>query len=87
MTYVSNNRSSYSNNTGAFQIEQRNAGFVQNDGRWIAHQDGEYYWSAGLLKRRRAGRHLGDFATREAAIAACDAAERMPELPRLAQFI
>lgn len=45
---------------GEFMIEQRNAGFADNDGRWIVSQLPELYWSKiGTLRRKRAGRFLG----------------------------
>lgn len=62
-----------------FLVMQRNAGYVENDGRWTVSQSPELYWSAaGFLRRRRPGRFLGVFDTKGDAIAAMLAAEAMP---------
>lgn len=57
---------------GSFLIEQRNAGFAVNDGKWIVQRLPELYWSHGTLYQRRAGEFVGTFDTRAAAVAATE---------------
>ncbi len=79
--YVSNNARTMTTTVGRFALEQRNVGFFPNDGKWIASQYPELYWSSiGTLRRRRAGRFLGVFATEADALAAIEAADLMPEI-------
>jgi hypothetical protein len=64
---------------GEFMLIQRNAGYADNDGRWVVSQLAELYWSGGgALRQRRAGRFLGAFDTLELAMAAVAAAELQP---------
>jgi len=78
--YRSNNERSVKTSVADFLIGQRNAGYADNDGRWIVHQLPELYWSpGGVLRRRRPGAYLGAFDTEAAALAAIEAAEAQPE--------
>lgn len=74
-----NHRHSFTTGAAEFMLEQRNAGFDPNDGRWILNQLPELYWSrAGALYRRRAGRFVGVFEDSDAARDAAAAAGLMP---------
>jgi hypothetical protein len=77
----SNNRRSIKTSVAEFMIEQRNAGFADNDGRWVVSQLPELFWSnIGTLRTRRAGRFLGVFDDMTAVDAAIAAAQPMPEI-------
>jgi hypothetical protein len=58
-----NNLQTIDTEIGEFGVEQRNAGFADNDGKWIVTQCGELYWSFGEMRRRARGKVLGIFAT------------------------
>lgn len=78
--YRSNNERTVTTPAAEFLIGQRNAGYADNDGRWVVHQLPELYWSkGGVLRRRRPGAYLGAFETEAAALAAIEAAEAQPE--------
>ena len=78
-TYVSNHRQSFSAPAGTFMLEQKNAGFVENDGRWILAQLPESTWVYGQLRITRKGRVVGVFDTEaEARIAASAIDTSMP---------
>lgn len=81
-TYRSNNDQSVKRADGAeFMIVQRNAGYADNDGRWIATLLPELFWSnIGTLRRRRASRFLGVFETKADALLAIIEADRGPEV-------
>lgn len=82
----SNNRHSVKTDVAEFMIEQRNAGFADNDGRWILSQLPELFWSnIGTLRRRRAGRFLGVFDDMAAINLAVAAAELMPEVDEMVE--
>lgn len=48
---------------GEFLVEQRNAGFADNDGAWIVSLLPEIYWTLWEMRRRRPGHFVGAFAT------------------------
>jgi hypothetical protein len=78
-TYRFNNDQTVETEVGTFYVEQRNAGFEPNDGKWIVTQLPELYWTThGTLHRRRPGKPLGAFATTTEAAAAIEAAELQP---------
>jgi hypothetical protein len=78
--YRSNSERTVTTPVAEFLMGQRNAGYADNDGRWVVHQLPELYWSAiGVLRRRRPGVFLGVFDNEAAALAAIEAAERQPE--------
>jgi hypothetical protein len=80
-TAPSNNRRSIKTGVAEFMIEQRNAGFADNDGRWIISQLPELFWSnIGTLRTRRAGRFLGVFDDMAAVDNAIAAAQQAPEI-------
>ena len=80
MTYISNNKASIEANGLKFLIEQRNVGFVNNDGRWIVSQLAELYWSnIGVMRQRRPGAFLGVFDDMDAVRAVIAAAAPQPE--------
>lgn len=79
MSYVPSTVETIKTDVASFMIEQRNVGFADNDGRWIAEQLAELYWSGiGVLRQKRAGTFLGVYDTRESAVAACHAALAQP---------
>lgn len=79
MSYVSNNETSVKTAAGEFMLTQRNAGFTDNDGKWIVSQLPELYWSSiGFLRQRRPGALLGIFDTQAEAYAAVAAAAPAP---------
>lgn len=79
--YVSNHEGYTKTDAGEFLYNQRNVGYWENDGKWIVNQLPDLYWDKwGYLAKRREGRTLGLFDTKEAAEAAIKSAEAMPEL-------
>lgn len=63
-----------------FMISKRDAGYADNDGRYVVHQLPELYWSKiGVLRRRRPGTFLGVFDDMNAVHAAIAAAGKTPE--------
>lgn len=58
-----NNLQSVTTDAGEFAIEQRNCGFVNDDGHWLVTQMGELYWSFGELRRKARSVFLGAFPT------------------------
>jgi len=65
--------------TARFMIEQRNAGFADNDGRWVVSQMAELYWGVGgVLRERRPGTFLGVFDNRASVDAAIAEATTLP---------
>ena len=79
-TYASSNRRTFTTDAGRFMIERRNAGFADNDGRWIISQLPEYRWTfGGELRKCRHGAFLGSFDTEADAVAAAESAEQLPE--------
>lgn len=58
-----NNLQTITTDAGEFGVEQRNGGFVDNDGKWVVTQVGELYWSFGEMRRKARGRVLGVFDT------------------------
>ena len=80
--YRSNNDQTIKRADGAeFMIIQRNAGYADNDGRWVASLQPELFWSnIGTLRRRRAARFLGVFDTKSDALMAIIEADRGPEI-------
>jgi hypothetical protein len=78
--YRGNNERTVTTPAAEFLVGQRNAGYVDNDGRWVVSQLPELYWSpGGWLRQRRPGAFLGVFGTEALALAAIEAAERQPE--------
>ena len=78
--YRFNNDQTITTEIGQFLVEQRNAGFVDNDGHWIVSKLRDLYWSqVGTLVERRPGKYLGAFATPAEADAAIASAEIQPE--------
>lgn len=74
-----NNDQTIETETGTFYVEQRNAGFEPNDGKWIVTQLPELYWTTyGTLHRRRSGKSLGIFVDPAEAAAAIEAAAPQP---------
>lgn len=74
-----NNTETITTPAGRFMVEQRNAGFVVNDGQWIVFQLPDLYWhTSGALHSRRPGSFLGVFADHTDALAAVNAAEALP---------
>lgn len=77
--YRFNNDQTVETEVGTFYVEQRNAGFVDNDGKWLVTQLPELYWTAhGTPRRLRPAKHLGAFADAADAVAAINAAEPQP---------
>jgi hypothetical protein len=58
-----NNLQTITTPDGEFGVEQRNGGFVDNDGKWLVTQCGELYWSFGELRRKARSVFLGVFDT------------------------
>lgn len=58
-----NNLQTITTESGEFAVEQRNGGFVDNDGKWCVTQCGELYWSFGQMRRRARSVFLGVFDT------------------------
>lgn len=86
--YRSNNERSITTEAAAFLIAQRNAGYADNDGRWIVSQLPELYWSTGgVLRSRRPGAFLGVFDTEAAALAAIEGAGALSEVDRWVESI
>lgn len=78
--YKSNNLQTVVTEVGEFSVEQRNAGFASNDGRWSVHQYADLYWSSiGILTERRPSKFLGVFDTIADVIVAIEAAKVQPE--------
>lgn len=64
---------------GEFYFQQRNAGYADNDGKWVVSLMPEVYWSnVGVLRQRRPGKLVGVFATLGIAVDAAREAGRMP---------
>jgi hypothetical protein len=80
-TYAaSNHKQTIKTDVGEFLIEQRDAGFVDNDGQWIVTQLPELYWSSiGILHQRRPATFLGVFRDRAAVDEAISRAAPQPE--------
>lgn len=77
--YRINNDQTVTTPAGTFYAEQRNCGFVDNDGAWIITQLPELYWSeGGCLRRRRPGRRVGIFPDATTAAEAIEASEQQP---------
>lgn len=86
--YCSNNERSVTTGVGAFLLGQRNAGYADNDGRWVVSQLPELYWStAGVLRQRRPGVFLGVFDTEAAALTAIEGAGAPTEDDRWVESI
>jgi hypothetical protein len=58
-----NNLQTVTTDAGEFGVEQRNAGFVDNDGKWIVTHCGKIYWSHGEMRRKARSVFLGVFDT------------------------
>lgn len=77
--YRFNNDQTVETEVGTFYVEQRNAGFEPNDGKWLVTQLPELYWTTcGTLHRRRPGKPLGVFADTAGAAEAINVAEQQP---------
>jgi hypothetical protein len=74
-----NNLQTITTSAGDFAVEQRNAGFAENDGRWIVTHLGDLYWRHGELHRRARSVFLGVFDTTADADAAIRNAQPLPE--------
>lgn len=82
--YESNHIQTVSAPGGEFMFEQRNGGFVDNDGKWIVNQLPELYFSpTGCLRQRRAGRFLGVAEDLASALALAAATGPMPDDDRM----
>lgn len=80
MSYVSNNEEWRTTDAGRFCLTQRNAGYADNDGRWVVSQVGEHeYDHLGTLYRTREGKVLGVFDSKETALAAVQTATQLPK--------
>lgn len=78
MAYKSNNIKSFRTDIAEFMIEQRNVGFVENDGQWLVNQLPELHWSNGFLRQCRPGKFLGVFADMDAVNVVVSAAKVLP---------
>lgn len=79
-----NNDQTIRTDVGEFMVVQRNAGFAENDGYWVATLLPDLYWSpASVLRQRHAGYFLGVFRTDRAVADAITLAEPAPPADRM----
>lgn len=76
--YRFNNDQTIRTDAVEFMVEQRNAGFADNDGKWIVSQLPELYWSHGELRQLRGSLFLGVFDTRADAVIVIESAKLQP---------